>query len=251
MRPFMLYAAILAMPSASLADELVENGGFESLGQQSCGWVCVQAGEDTISGWAVTLNSVDRQRTAPPKCQPEGWVAFDGNYSVDLNGCSFGGIIEQSIGTTIGRVYRLTFALTVNPGANGLPTEGRLRVHLGDETLDFLAPRSANPLQSWNVHTVDFTANSSPLVLRFESLNRETPSQWAGPVIDAISVQELNRCPADVIANGVVDGADLSAVLAVWGTDGGLYPRADTNGDGVVDGQDLATVLGGWGPCSG
>ena len=58
-------------------------------------------------------------------------------------------------------------------------------------------------------------------------------------------------CVADVIANGVVDGADLSAVLAVWGTDGGLYPRADTNGDGVVDGQDLATVLGGWGPCGG
>lgn len=69
--------------------------------------------------------------------------------------------------------------------------------------------------------------------------------------VDLDGIPDRCQCTADVIENGVVDGADLSAVLAVWGTDGGLYPRADTNGDGVVDGQDLATVLGGWGPCGG
>ncbi|MEY3021083.1 MAG: hypothetical protein RIS86_279 [Planctomycetota bacterium] len=68
---------------------------------------------------------------------------------------------------------------------------------------------------------------------------------------DGDGVPDACQCNGDVIQNGVVDGADLSAVLAVWGTDGGLYPRADTNGDGVVDGQDLATVLGGWGLCGG
>ncbi|MEY4089728.1 MAG: hypothetical protein RJB55_1999 [Verrucomicrobiota bacterium] len=57
------------------------------------------------------------------------------------------------------------------------------------------------------------------------------------------------QCLADVIENGVVDGADLAALLTVWGTTGGIYPRADTNADGVVDGSDLATVLGGWGAC--
>ena len=56
-------------------------------------------------------------------------------------------------------------------------------------------------------------------------------------------------CPADVVQNGFVDGSDLAAVLSVWGTSGGIYPRADTNGDGIVDGSDLATVLGGWGAC--
>ena len=57
------------------------------------------------------------------------------------------------------------------------------------------------------------------------------------------------QCPGDVVQNGFVDGSDLAAVLSVWGTSGGIYPRADTNGDGIVDGSDLATVLGAWGPC--
>ena len=56
-------------------------------------------------------------------------------------------------------------------------------------------------------------------------------------------------CPGDVVANGIVDGADLAALLSVWGTDGGIYPRADTNSDGFVDAQDLAAVLSGWGAC--
>jgi hypothetical protein len=56
-------------------------------------------------------------------------------------------------------------------------------------------------------------------------------------------------CPGDVVANGIVDGADLAALLSVWGTDGGIYPRADTNSDGDVNAADLAAVLSGWGAC--
>jgi hypothetical protein len=56
-------------------------------------------------------------------------------------------------------------------------------------------------------------------------------------------------CPGDVDESGTVNGVDLAAILAVWGSDGGKYPRADTNNDGVVNGSDLATVLGSWGSC--
>lgn len=66
---------------------------------------------------------------------------------------------------------------------------------------------------------------------------------------DADGVPDSCQCTADVIQNGFIDGADLAAVLTVWGTSGGIYPRADTNGDGVVNGSDLAAVLGGWGAC--
>ena len=89
-----------------------------------------------------------------------------------------------------------------------------------------------------------------------------TPDCNANLVPDAIeiangSVYDRNhdgvpdscQCLADVVENGVVDGADLAAVLAVWGTDGGIYPRADTNADGIVDGSDLAVVLSSWGGC--
>ena len=66
---------------------------------------------------------------------------------------------------------------------------------------------------------------------------------------DQDGIPDSCQCAGDVEQSGAVDGDDLAAVLTVWGTNGGVYPRADTNGDGVVDGADLATVLGSWGGC--
>lgn len=54
-------------------------------------------------------------------------------------------------------------------------------------------------------------------------------------------------CPGDLDGSGVVDGADLAAMLAVWGAGPGT--PADLNGDGVVDGADLASLLAAWGDC--
>ncbi len=44
--------------------------------------------------------------------------------------------------------------------------------------------------------------------------------------------------------NGVIDGADLGALLSAWGT-----PAADLDGDGNTGGSDLGILLGGWGNC--
>jgi len=54
-------------------------------------------------------------------------------------------------------------------------------------------------------------------------------------------------CPSDLDGNGVVDGADLGALLNAWGS----CPNcpADLNGDGVVDGADLGALLNAWGSC--
>ncbi|MSR44645.1 MAG: hypothetical protein EXS15_04710 [Phycisphaerales bacterium] len=49
--------------------------------------------------------------------------------------------------------------------------------------------------------------------------------------------------PGDVNRDGVVNGADLAAVLAAWATDNA---DADINNDGIVNGVDLATVLADW-----
>jgi len=53
-------------------------------------------------------------------------------------------------------------------------------------------------------------------------------------------------CAADVDGNGQVNGADLAAVLAAWGT---ANAAADVNGSGTVDAADLAVVLAAWGSC--
>ncbi len=56
-------------------------------------------------------------------------------------------------------------------------------------------------------------------------------------------------CSADVNEDGVVNGADISAVLGFWGLTGKPLPAADINRDGIVNGADLAQLLGSWGPC--
>ncbi|MCA9286601.1 MAG: hypothetical protein KDA22_15355 [Phycisphaerales bacterium] len=47
----------------------------------------------------------------------------------------------------------------------------------------------------------------------------------------------------DLDGNGVVDGADLGLLLAVWGSSGG---DADLDGSGTVDGGDLGLLLSNW-----
>jgi hypothetical protein len=226
---------------------LLTNGSFESGPAQACGWICVGVGAAEIPGWSVTLNSVDRQRTAPPDCLPEGWIASDGEYSIDLNGCSVGGRIDQSIPTLVGRRYAIVVELTVNPGWD----RGELRVHAGLQSFDFTAFRIKAPIQPWTRMVAEFVATTGTTVIGFESLNREYPAQWAGPVIDDARVILLPQapCPGDVTGDRRIDGVDLAAVLAAWGSNGTGQFDTDTNDDGVVDGVDLATILGAWGAC--
>jgi formylglycine-generating enzyme required for sulfatase activity len=70
---------------------------------------------------------------------------------------------------------------------------------------------------------------------------------------DSDGVPDVCQQPAcassDLTANGVVDGADLGALLAFWGPVNPVLPQADIDGNGIVDGADLGTLLAHWGPC--
>jgi len=61
----------------------------------------------------------------------------------------------------------------------------------------------------------------------------------------SVSMISLTSCIADITADQVVDGADLSAMLAAWGSSGSV---ADIEFNGTVDGGDLASLLAAWGP---
>ena len=54
------------------------------------------------------------------------------------------------------------------------------------------------------------------------------------------------NCPADLDGDLFVDAADLTVVLAAWGSVG---PTGDVNSSGLVDGLDLAVILASWGSC--
>lgn len=59
------------------------------------------------------------------------------------------------------------------------------------------------------------------------------------------------ECLGDVNGDGAVNGVDISALLAAWGTGSQSNRALDINADGIVSGLDLAFVLAGWGDCRG
>ena len=52
-------------------------------------------------------------------------------------------------------------------------------------------------------------------------------------------------CPADIVANGIIDVNDLLTVINDWGKLG----IGDINQDGITDVADVLLVISGWGEC--
>ena len=70
-------------------------------------------------------------------------------------------------------------------------------------------------------------------------------SGFAGRELVSMGPLELPQCFGDYDCNGVIDGADLTALLAGWATS-----ETDLTGDSTTDGADIAALLNGWGLCS-
>ncbi|MEC9372516.1 MAG: integrin alpha, partial [Planctomycetota bacterium] len=54
-------------------------------------------------------------------------------------------------------------------------------------------------------------------------------------------------CPADLTGDGLVNAADLAALLGAWGE---TNNPADIDMSGAVNAADLGALLGAWGPCA-
>jgi hypothetical protein len=93
----------------------------------------------------------------------------------------------------------------------------------------------------------DFSIEGTTLTVAWNQ-GPGTPQQEADFTIPPV-VSDPTECPGDITGNGVVDGADVAILLAVWGTDGDGIPGTDINGDGVVNGTDLAFLLAAWDVC--
>jgi len=90
--------------------------------------------------------------------------------------------------------------------------------------------------------TVEFTASCDETYLvRVAGVGA---SAGAGTLTVRQPGSACGGCPADLSGDGIIDGTDLSALLAAWGSS-----TADISGDGTVDGLDLSVMLAAWGPC--
>jgi hypothetical protein len=76
-----------------------------------------------------------------------------------------------------------------------------------------------------------------------QSIAVQTSGSFSGPCLQPF---RFTSHRADFTADGLIDGADLAVLFALWGH--GEFRRPDLNDDGLVDGQDLAVLLSQWGP---
>lgn len=60
-------------------------------------------------------------------------------------------------------------------------------------------------------------------------------------IVITVTAREVIR--GDLTEDAIVDGADLAALLALWGT---MSSRGDLDGNGIVDGGDLGILLAVW-----
>ena len=120
------------------------------------------------------------------------------------------------------------------------------------------APRPA----TWNDHPASDYAfygvieyesdcNNDNIVDYGQILNGTLPDTNANNIPDCCEEGiPCSPCYAfDLNPTGIVDGADLGALLAFWGPVSPAFPRADINRDGDVNGADLGLLLANWGPC--
>ena len=107
---------------------------------------------------------------------------------------------------------------------------------------------NAAPAGSGGGAFITASAGDEPLVTD-STVCDNAPNQIAGGTwTDGGGNTVCGGCPGDLDGNGVIDGADLTQLLADWGCTGDDCV-ADLDGSGLVDGADLTIILSAWGDC--
>ncbi|MBC7773220.1 MAG: choice-of-anchor C family protein [Pyrinomonadaceae bacterium] len=199
------------------------NGSFE---QGSLGSLPV--GSTAIPRWVVTRGGIDCTNV---------WQAADGSRSVDLQGLNSSGGVQQTVTTTPGVQYRLTFALAGNPDNGPVIKHMTARAGAVSENYEFNTTGKTRQNMGWVDHSVLFVAASGTTELEFYST--DAPGSW-GAVIDNIRLVEDSGdpCPADVNGSGSVTSQDFFDFIAAF-----FAGNADFNHDGETTSQDFFNFI--------
>jgi choice-of-anchor C domain-containing protein len=189
--------AAMTVPFGAGAN-LVIDGGFEGYGS---GIYTEYTASANIGAWQVTAGSVDVVTASY-------WQPASGNDSTDMAGLS-NGTIEQTIATTPGASYYLSFNMAGNP--DGPPTLKTLRVYFGSAYNDFsfdITGKSRSNM-GWVLQSCDFTATGTSTILEFQDTSAPAGTQqfpnttpW-GAVIDNVSLVAVPE-PTTMIAGALL-----------------------------------------------
>ena len=180
-----------------MAGPTLLNGSFENGAAIPGGFLELVAGSTAINNWTVFGSGVKVIDYIGPY-----WQASDGNRSLDLNGNPGPGGVEQSIATTIGQPYLVTFDIAGNP--DGGPVLKYLAVSaIGNTTqsqsFNFDTTGHSKSAMGWTTMQWIFTSDAAATTLRFESTMTGTSY---GPALDNVSVVAI-PAPGAILLGGI------------------------------------------------
>jgi choice-of-anchor C domain-containing protein len=204
----------MSLAGSAFAFSGASNGSFEVGTFTTDPFDTLVPGSTALTGWTVESGSIDWIGSY--------WPASQGSRSIDLTGFN-AGAISQTLTTTIGNTYIVTFDLSGNPagppttktltvGATGAPTTAY--------TFDTAAAANTLTDMKWAPQTYSFLATSTSSVLTFTST---TDGFW-GPALDNVTVTE-------------------DAVTAADCKDGGWETTIDTQGNGFKNQGDCVSFF--------
>jgi choice-of-anchor C domain-containing protein len=161
---------------------LIVNGSFET--PSSSGDILSFPAGATLPGWIVS-GDVETVRN---NFQGNSYLSYDGVRYLDLDGVH-AGAISQSIATTIGTEYTLSFAYANNPyPAATHPASARVLVSGSSTLLDQSITHNTSTTSNadWIFTSLTFTADSTSTSVSFGSLDAQ--SSIGGISLDAIDV---------------------------------------------------------------
>ncbi len=219
--------ASVALAGAALAFSGPTNGSFETgaFVDNGIGFEQLNAGDTSVDGWTVDAGSIDWISTY--------WSAQDGLMSIDMSGVD-AGTLSQTLSTTIGNTYTVSFYLSGNP--EGPPAVKTLDVSatggsVGNYTFDTTG--NTRTSMNWTQETYSFLATGTSTTLSFVS----TTLGAFGPALDNVSVTEDVPTKNDCKHGGwqtMIDGAgnhfknqgDCVSYFATKGRNPGALPPA-------------------------
>lgn len=195
---FICFAYLLNSFSGTWATEkntnLIINGSFEAA---DCGSYITLSppGSSSLPSWTVTQGTVD--------CVGSYFIAADGRNSVDLGGEEKGGI-SQTLATSVGNNYQVTFDMAGNPCSAGAKL---MNVSVASESRNFQFDMAGHSHQNmgWVTESFAFTAKESQTTLTFTQLNEKN----CGMAIDNVRVVPITDTTPPSVSDydkGVQDG---------------------------------------------